>query len=195
MADFRPMPSSLHSRQLYCNIQIFSLRAERRLVRMRPFGHLTAERCRYIEGHRCNRAGHTLLPWGTVSCKIKGAQQTRSNREHHPQDLEVCRRCTWKCSGRQRRKCGLLKSLGRCMAVNGNAMKIRTADWETAAPRYHRHGGGGGGERWILVERSTSGSVSEDPRRAERLCCTVKSPPGLSKRWISACSGISSADT
>lgn len=71
----------------------------------------------------------------------------------------------------------LFESLPRCMALPGNAMKIRRADWEAAAPRYQRHGGGGG-EKWIPLERSASGSVYEDPRRAGRLCRTAKSTRG-----------------
>lgn len=79
-----------------------------------------------------------------------------------------------KCSLR-RTECGFLDSLPGRMAVPGNAMKTRRADWETAAPRYHRHGGGQG---WILLESSPSGSVFEDPGRAARLCRAVPSTRG-----------------
>lgn len=81
-----------------------------------------------------------------------------------------------KCSLR-RTECGFLtRSLARCMVLPGNAVKIRRADWETVSPRYQRHGGGG--KKWIPLERSASGSVYDDPRRAGRLCRTAKSTWG-----------------
>lgn len=61
----------------------------------------------------------------------------------------------------------LFESLPRCMALPRNAMKIKRADWKTADLCYQTHGGGGG-EKWIPLERPASGSVTEDPRRAER---------------------------
>lgn len=154
-------------------------RGEASSVRMRSvviwrLSAVDVSRYRSIEGHRCSTERDAdSLREGPSPARLNpftrrgatGSAGQGSGGLHAPGPLLRCS---------QRRECGLLKSRGRCMALPGDAMKIRTADWETAAPRYHRHGGGGGGgERWILVERSTLGSVSEEPRRAERLCCTV----------------------